>query len=76
MAAALVRTAGARAPRLPEQVRDLVAHLYVLERGEARLVTGADPPSWLEPWLRAEAAALAIPSSPATGSSTGAPGRW
>ena len=59
VAAALVRTAGALPPRLPEQVRDLVAHLYVLERGEARLVTGADPPSWLEPWLVTEAATMA-----------------
>src|SRR5262245_57219861 len=58
VAAGLVRTGGALPPRLPEQARNLVAHVYVFDRGETRLIAGADPPPWLEPWVRAEAAAL------------------
>jgi signal transduction histidine kinase len=43
---------------IPKQARDLVAHLVLLDRGTARVVSGGTPPPWLEPWLRAEAAAL------------------
>jgi signal transduction histidine kinase len=49
---------------LPKEARDLVAHLFVVERGAARLVAGGDPPSWLEPWIRSEAAALPADRDP------------
>jgi signal transduction histidine kinase len=42
----------------PKQVRDLVAHLVLLDRGRAEVIAGDALPPWLEPWIRAEAAVL------------------
>jgi signal transduction histidine kinase len=40
----------------PQRVRDLVAHLVLLDGGRTELLSGGAPPAWLEPWIRAEAA--------------------
>jgi signal transduction histidine kinase len=62
LAAALRRSAAAGAVALPaegvpRQARKLVGRLFVVERGEPRLVSGSPPPPWLEAWIRAESAA-------------------
>jgi signal transduction histidine kinase len=62
VAAGLHRTAAAGSEGLPPglsgEARGLVAHLFVVEGGEPRLVSGIDPPAGLDSWIRAEAAAL------------------
>src|SRR6185295_972815 len=45
-------------PGLNREARNLVAHLFVVEQGEPRLVMGADAPPTLGSWIRSEAAAL------------------
>jgi signal transduction histidine kinase len=62
VAAALRRGAAAGAVALPEagmprQAKNLVDRLFVVERGQPRLVSGSPPPAWLEAWVRAESAA-------------------
>ncbi len=62
LAAALNRSAAEGPLELPSSIpkhaRDLVAHLVLLDHGEARVVAGGALPPWLEPWIRAETAAL------------------
>jgi signal transduction histidine kinase len=43
---------------VPKQARTLVSHLVLLDSRGAQVVSGGAPPSWLEPWIRAEAGAL------------------
>ena len=43
---------------LPPRVPPLVRRLVLLEGSTFRVLEGGTPPAWLEPWVRAEAAAL------------------
>jgi signal transduction histidine kinase len=43
---------------IPKQIRDLVAHLVLLDHGTTRVIAGGAAPGWLESWIRTEAAAL------------------
>ena len=60
VAIALARTAAAGEirlpPALPASSRALVDHLFVVEGDAARQLAGGPAPSWLLPWIRAEAA--------------------
>ncbi|MGZ3479403.1 MAG: sensor histidine kinase [Myxococcaceae bacterium] len=62
VATALLRSAAEGDPglptSLPPHVRALVAHLVVLDHGAFRSIEGGQPPAWLEPWVRQDAAAL------------------